>query len=394
MIPKLTQQVQQHFEHAVRDGAIPGVAAIATDAKSAFYEGAFGRRRLDDEAPMTLDTVAWIASMTKAITGAAAMQLVEQGRINLDAPATQHLPMLGNARVLTGFDAQGQPIMRAPSRPITLRHLLTHTAGFGYDTWNEEVPRYMAATGLPSLQTGELRALAAPLLSDPGERWNYSIAIDFAGLMVEAVSGLKLGEYMKRHLFEPLGMHDTAFRLTPALRARMAKIHQRDAQDALAVQPQFEIRQDPQFEAGGGGLYSTASDYAKFVRMILNLGQGENGRVLRPETVELMSRNSMGNLRVTEMRSVNPQRSRSVEFFPGLPKSWGLSFQINEADAPTGRSAGSLSWAGLGNSYFWIDPKKGIGGVYITQILPFADVRSLPLFLEFESAVYQHWQAG
>jgi methyl acetate hydrolase len=384
----MKEAIDALLSRAARTGDVPGVAATVTDRDGTLYEGAFGVRVLGEDAPMTLDTVGWLASMTKAITAAAAMQLVERGALDLGRPASEWLPELGKARVLEGFDADGKPRTRPPKRPITLRHLLTHTAGFGYEIWNEELQRYQKATGLPGTSSCELRSLEAPLLSDPGERWNYGIGIEWTGRLIETVSGRKLGAYFEEHLLGPLGMDSTAFRITPAMRARLAKIHQRDQRGALAPIDREE-RQDPEYERGGGGLYSTVRDYLKFVRMILRRGESDGGRVLAAETVETMARNHMGATRVRPLRTAMPAASNDAEFFPGVPKSWGLSFQINEAPAPTGRPAGTLMWAGLSNAYFWIDPRNGVGGVYLTQILPFCDVKALPLYYDFETAVYR-----
>lgn len=384
------KSVDELLSAAVERGAVPGVLALVSNREGSIYEGSFGRRRLDEPAAMTLDTVCWIASMTKAITAAAAMQLVERGRLSLEAPLADLLPQLGRLGVLTGFDGNGRPQTRPPARPITLRHLLTHTAGFGYEVWNAEIRRYVQATGMPSHTTGLNAALETALLFDPGERWNYGIGIDWVGKAIEAASGQKLGAYLQDHLLGPLGMNDTAFLIRPDMRSRLAKVHKRDENGRLVPLPQFEIVQNPQFEGGGGGLYSTIGDYARFMRMILNRGMVNGEAILRPETVALMSRNAMGDCRVVEMKSISPERSLDIEFFPGVEKSWGLSFQINESAAPTGRPAGSLSWAGLANCYFWIDPVNGIAGAYMTQMLPFADTLSLPLYLDFEAAVYRH----
>jgi methyl acetate hydrolase len=206
--------------------------------------------------------------------------------------------------------------------------------------------------------------------------------------MVESVSGKRLGVYMQENLFGPLGMNSTAFKITPEMRARLAKIHMR-GEDGKFTVTNIEIPQEPEFEMGGGGLYSTAGDYLLFVRMILNRGAGNGNRVLKAETVDLMSRNAMGDTKVRMLKTAMPALTNDAEFFPGMSKDWGLSFMINEERAPTGRSAGSLAWAGLANTYFWIDQRKGVGGVYLTQVLPFADEKSLPLFYAFEKAVYQ-----
>jgi CubicO group peptidase (beta-lactamase class C family) len=373
---------------AVAAGQVPGVAAALTTADGPCYEGAFGVRALGESAPMALDTVMWIASMTKPIIGAAAMQLVEQGRIGLDDPAAKLIPELGTFQVLEGWDANGEPRLRPPKTEITLRRLLTHTAGFTYDTWNADMARFYKLRSLPRAGSGREIALRIPLSFDPGERWEYGINIDWAGRMIEAASGLRLGEYLKRNLTGPLGMNSTGFRITPDMRARKAKVHQRGADGSLAT-IEHEVPQDPEFEPGGGGLYSTAADYAKFIRMILNGGRGNGQQVLKPETVAQMSKNSMGDLRVRMLPSFSPALSRDAEFFPGVPKTWGLSFMINEARAPTGRSPGSLSWAGLPNCYFWIDPAKRIGGVCMMQVLPFVDEKCLNLFSSFESRAYR-----
>ena len=384
----LKESADALLREAVDHGDVPGVVALATTANGTIYEGDFGVRALGGGAAMTPDTVVWIASMTKALTGTAAMQLVERGKLDLDGAAARWLPALGAVQVLDGFDAAGKPRLRPPKRPITLRHLLTHTAGFAYEIWSPDIIRYQEATGTPGIITCENAALGTPLLFDPGERWMYGINIDWIGKIVEAVGGKQLGAYLKENIFDPLGMSSTAFKITPAMRARLAKIHQRGEDGAL--QPlDLELPQEPEFEMGGGGLYSTAGDYAKFVRMILNRGTGERGRVLKPETVDLMSRNAMGDKRVVQLASVIPALSNDAEFFPGSSKSWGLSFMINDDTAPTGRSAGSLAWAGLANTFYWIDQTKGVGGVYLTQILPFADVKSAPLYLAFETAVYR-----
>jgi CubicO group peptidase (beta-lactamase class C family) len=382
-------KIDAALQRAVMAGDVPGVVAMATDREGVIYEGAFGKRVLGQPAAMTADTVVWIASMTKAITATAAMQLVERAKLDLDAPAAKVVPALGEVRVLEGISSDGQPRLRPPKRPITLRHLLTHTAGFGYDIWSTELCSYQAATGTPGIITCENAALGTPLLFDPGDRWFYGINIDWAGKMVEAASGKKLGAYLQENVFAPLGMTSTAFKITPEMRARLAKIHQRGEDDAFTPQMELEIPQEPEFEMGGGGLYSTAGDYLRFIRMILNRGKGGGSvELLRPETVDLMTRNSMGDNRVCLLKTAMPPLSNDAEFFPGLPKSWGLSFQINEERAPTGRPAGGLMWAGLANSYFWIDPSTGTGGVYLTQVLPFADKKALPLYYEFESAFY------
>jgi CubicO group peptidase (beta-lactamase class C family) len=247
------RSIDAAFTQAVETKAMPGIVAMVANDKGVIYEGAFGKRDLSTNTPMTRDSVVWIASMTKAITAAAAMQLVEQGKLSLDQPASATVPELASAKVLEGFDAGGKPILRPPKRPITLRHLLTHTAGFSYEIWSPDIARYQAATGTPGITTCENAALTTPLLFDPGDRWDYGINIDWVGKIVEVVSGQKLGDYLQHNFFAPLGMHSTSFKLSPAQRARLASMHMREPEEALAVLP-FEIPQEPQFQMGGGDI--------------------------------------------------------------------------------------------------------------------------------------------
>jgi CubicO group peptidase (beta-lactamase class C family) len=376
------------FSQAVESNAVPGIVAVAATDKDILYEGAFGKRELGQDARMTPDTVVWIASMTKAITATAAMQLVERGKLSLERPASEVVPELAAARVLEGFDPAGRPRLRAPARPITLRHLLTHTAGFSYEIWNPAIARYQTATGTPGITTCTNAALTTPLMFDPGDRWEYGISIDWAGKMVEAASGQKLDRYFQENIFGPLGMMDTSFKLSPSQRARLASVHQRGENGALTP-IQFEIPQQPEFLMGGGGLYGTARDYLAFAQMIMQGGHVKGGPVLRPETVALMAQNHIGALEVGKFRTAIPALSNDIELFPGVSMKWGLSFLINTAQLPTGRSAGSLAWAGLANTYFWIDRTTRVCGVFLSQVFPFYDHTAIDLLGRFETEVYR-----
>jgi len=386
----LQDDVQAILDRGVNDGDVVGAVAQVVTADGVLAAGAAGERSADADAgagPMTLDTVCWIASMTKAITGTAAMQLVENGQLHLDAPASDVVPGLADVGVLEGFDDDGQPQVRPARTAITLRHLLTHTAGFGYEFWTEELLRYQQATGTPSITTCELASLTAPALFDPGERWWYGTNIDFAGRMVEEVSGQRLGDYLGEHILGPLGMDSTAFPISDDMAARLAAMHAR-LPDGSLVAIEFGLPPDPEFQMGGGGLYGTVQDYCRFVQMILGRGSRNGARILRPETVDQMTANSMGDIRVVALPAVLPELTNEAEFFPGTEKSWGLTFQINEEPLPTGRPAGGLMWAGLANSFFWIDMANDVGGAYISQQLPFADARSYQLYEDIETATY------
>jgi CubicO group peptidase (beta-lactamase class C family) len=376
------------FSQAVESKKVPGIVAVAATDKGRIYEGAFGTREIGANAPMTLDTVVWIASMTKAITATAAMQLVERGKLSLDRPAHDVVPELAKARVLEGFDGAGQPKLRAPKGPITLKQLLTHTAGFSYEIWRPEIAQYQQVTNTPGITTCTNAALTTPLLADPGERWDYGINIDWAGKMVEAVSGQKLDTYFQQNIFGPLGMTDTSFKLSPSQRARLSRVHARDEKGALGA-IEFGLPEEPEFLMGGGGLYGTAGDYLTFTQMIVQGGTLKGAQVLRRETVDLMSQNHIGNLEIGPMKTAAPPLSNDVELFPGISKKWGLSFLINTQALPTGRSAGSLAWAGLANTYFWIDRTKRVSGVFLSQLLPFYDATVIDLLTRFETEVYR-----
>jgi methyl acetate hydrolase len=369
---------------------VPGVVAVATDRNANTYEGAFGVRQAGAHAPMTTDSVFAIFSTTKAITGTACLQLVEDGKLELDAPAKTYAPEIGKVQVLDGFDDAGKPKLRAPKRDITTRMLLLHTAGFGYDFFNENYNQLAQNHGQPSVITASHASIRTPLLFDPGEKWEYGSNIDWAGQVVEGITGKRLGEVMKERIFKPLGMEDTAFSMNESMRKRMVTMHQRDEKGILTPLPDFTLPSDPEVHMGGHGLYSTVLDYAKFIRMWLNDGQGPGGRVIKKETVEMAAKNSLpGDMKIKGLPGVIPSLSNYAEFFPGMPKSWALTFMINDHEAPTGRPAGALAWAGLANLYFWIDRKNGVGGFWATQILPFADPASVGGYIDFETAVYR-----
>ena len=380
-------QIDQLLRQKSEAKEIPGVVAMAATGKEVIYQGAYGKRDLSKDDAMTVDSVFWIASMTKAITSAAGMQLVEQGKLSLDAPIGKLLPDLAAPQVLEGFDAKGEPKLRPAKKPITLRHLMTHTAGFAYDMWNGDMVKYLEKTGTPGVISCTNAALKTPIVNEPGTRWEYGTNIDFVGKAVEAASGQKLDAYLRDHLFAPLGMADTGFKIGEAQRKRLVGMHQRNEDGSLATIP-FELEQNPEFHMGGGGLYGTAGDYIKFTQMILNKGRGNGNQVLKAETVATMGQNHIGELNMTKMTSAVAFATNDVDLYPDMAKKWGLSFLINTAKTPEGRSPGSLAWAGLANTYYWIDPSRDIAGVILMQVLPFADNKCLETFAGFERGVY------
>ncbi|MFK7858244.1 MAG: serine hydrolase domain-containing protein [Granulosicoccus sp.] len=384
----MTTQFDSVLKSGIDSGAAPGAVAIVVNRDGVVWQGAAGERVKDSGIEMTTDTVGAIFSMTKAVTGVAAMQLVEQGRLSLDDPASKICSWLGEAVVLEGFNDNGEPVTRKPKSPITLRHLLTHTSGLTYEIWNENEVRWREYANAPSLFSLQNESLKIPLAFDPGTRWEYGTGIDWAGKMVEAVSGMSLGEYFAAFLTGPLAMNDTAFVHTASMLERTSGMHARTP-DGTLVSMDLPPVENPEFEMGGGGLHGTMGDYGRFIRMILNDGELDGQRVLKADTVHDMCRNHIGDLRVTMLKTVAPPFSNDAEFFPGQEKSWGLTFQINETATNTGRPAGTLMWAGLANSFYWIDRQNGLGGAYLSQILPFGDEKSLGLFYDIEKTAYQ-----
>lgn len=383
----MSTALDQHLSKAVANGAVPGVVALAADANGIIYSGAFGQRGPSDASPMALDTVFRIASMTKAITSAAAMKLVEEGRIALDQPMKEIAAEIGKAQVLTGFDASGKPQTRAPKRDISLRHLLTHTSGYSYDLFNLKVGQYMQYHQLPSITTCKFDSLKAPLVFDPGERWEYGIGIDWVGRIVEIVSGMTLADYLDTHFFKPLKMKDTSFVLRPDMQSRLVQAAARTADGGLST-IDFEFQSDGDFHMGGGGLYSTAQDYLRFTRMILGGGSLDGAQVLKPATVKLMGENAIGEMVVPPFVSDNPAMALSADLFPGQIARWGLSFVINTEDIPGCRAANSLAWAGVHNTYYWIDPTNQLTAVLMMQLLPANDPKVLGTLVGYEQALY------
>jgi CubicO group peptidase (beta-lactamase class C family) len=372
---------------AIAEGQIPGVVAMAANADELLYAVAIGDRGVPGKGPLAVDDVFYIASMTKAVTCFAGVQMIEQGKLGLDMRAADLLPELREVKVLTGFDAAGQPRFREPRSEVQVRHLFTHTSGLSTDVWNENIKRYSADFNVPSMATCKNAALDVPLVFDPGERWEYSVAIDFIGKIVETLSGHRLEDYFRKFIFEPLGMNWTSFILRPEQRERLVPVWSKaDGGDWKRVA--FEISQEPEFYMGGAGLCGTAGDYIRFLRMLLNRGSLDGNRVARPDTVALYLDNHLGDLTVAALPTAMPFLSVDVEFLPGNPKKWSLGAMINSRDVPGGRRAGAQFWAGLASTYFWLDPESDLAGLTMLSYFPFADPAGVAIFDAFERDVY------
>lgn len=382
-----TANIDGVLEVAVAGGRIPGVIAMVADSDGVVYQGVVGKRSTSTGDDMTMDTIVRIASMTKAITSVAVMQLVEQGKFELDTPAADFLSFIGDAEVLDGFDADEKPILRAPSTPVTVRHLLSHTSGYVYEIWNEKAAKYVEQGRVESMMTGGDGFYAAPLMSDPGSKWEYGISTDILGRLVEGITGQTLDDYFKENIFAPLGMSDTHFNVPDSKVSRMAPLFSRSPDGELTESP---VSNTPTSNfSGGGGLSSTANDYIRFMRALLNGGELDGVRILNAESIELMAQNHIGKLEAANsMPSSVPTLSNDVNLFPHSVDKFGLGFLINTEPVPGGRPAGSLMWAGIYNTYFWIDRENDLCAVLMTQILPFYDDDVIQLLEQFETAVY------
>jgi methyl acetate hydrolase len=360
---------------------VPAVVAAVANAKTTTYAGAFGTRDSASGKPVQVDSIFAVASMTKAVTSAAAMQLVEQGKLSLDDPIGKHLPEFSKLQVLDGVDASsGRPKLRLATKTVTLRHLLTHTSGFVYDIWNQDLARFYASN--------PQRPAVPPLAFEPGDRWEYGTSIDWIGRIVETVSGLTLEAYFQKFILQPLGMKDTSYVLSAAAFERKVSTWHRQPDGKLKEDP-YVMPQPARIFNGGGGLYSTAPDYVRFMQMFLNKGVSASGdRILQARSVAAMSANQVGNLAAGRLQSNRADVSSAVDFHPGATDKFTLGFLMNPQAYSKGRSAGSLAWAGIQNTFYWIDPKKSLCAVVMMQFYPFCDKEAMGLLREFEQAVY------
>lgn len=387
---KSSSAIDQVLREAVEEKKLPGIVAMVAVGDQITYQGASGKRDSIKNIPMTMDSIFHIASMTKPVTSVGVMQLVESGRVKLDEPASTYLPELSRVQVLEEFDAStGKAKLRPPKTPPTVRQLLTHTSGFVYEFFDAKLHAYAASGAVPPIRQGDDAFLKAPLMFDPGTQWEYGINTDWLGKLIEKVSGQTLEAYFQQHIFQPLGMTDTFFNVPPEKQARVVALHQRQ-QDGSFVEPPPQPFQPVRFFSGGGGLYSTASDYLKFERMVLGGGKLGNKRILRSETVDEMSRNQIGDLTLVQLKSSVPQLAKDPIRIPGSLDKFGLGFGINAKPVEGGRSAGSLAWAGIFNTFFWIDPPRKTCAVVLMQVLPFSDDAAISAVEQFERAVYAH----
>jgi len=373
--------IDQELRAAIERHDVPGVVAMAATKNRILYQGAFGMADVATARRMSTDVIFRLMSMTKVVTSVAAMQLVERGRLGLDDPVEIYLPSFARLWVFDSFESEsGDYRLRRATARVTLRHLLTHTSGLGY-AFTSPILRDFKPKNSDQNPVG-------PLLFEPGERWHYGTSTDWVGRLVESVSGLSLDEYFRREILEPLGMTDTFFIVPAYKQPRLATLHRRGSDGRLAEQPRQAPRPVTEFN-GGGGLYSTAGDYLRLVQMFLNGGRANGARILSSDSVAAMGQNQIGALGVGAMKTALPETSNDFSFIADGRDKWGLGFLIAGAPQSGRRSAGSLSWGGLNNTYFWIDQERGVGGVIMMQLLPFADAKALGVCEAFERGVYR-----
>jgi len=372
---------EKALEAAVASGRIAGAVAAVADRDGVTYTRQAGVRQVGEAAAMTQDTLFWLASMTKAVVSVAALREVEAGRLSLDGDLSGLLPEFSDLKVLEGFGEDGAPRLRPARRAPTLRDLLTHTSGFGYGFLSPDLTRWHQATGAPDPNGGTRAAHVLPLLHDPGEAWTYGIGIDWAGLAVEAASGQRLDAYLDEHILGPLRMSDTGF--APVDPSRRATAHLR-VEGTLFPAPTPPGGTEAEVLSGGGGLHGTAPDYIRFLRMLLNGGELDGARVLRPETVRSLSEVQTGALRAGAFKTANGALSTDFDLYPDMHTGHGLATLVTPEATKEGRSPGALAWAGLFNTYYWADPEAGRAGVLMTQLMPFGDPDVLALLRALE----------
>ena len=384
-VPRIdTAKLDDILRSSLQKRGIPAATAIVANADRVTYSGVFGKRDSASSVNTAVDTIFRIASMTKAITTTAALQLVEQGKVTLDEPVSKHLPELAKVDVLEGFDNSGKPILRPAKTPIALRHLLTHTSGCAYANWNPTLTQYIKVSG----STPRAVAPLNPLMFEPGTRWHYGPSVDWAGKLVEKISGLTLEQYFQSNILQPLAMKSTSFLVAPENYDRVVSVYRRLPDGKLTEDPRPPTQPPPPTEYnGGGGLFSTAADYIRFTQMILRKGRGANKEeILRPKTVELMSANQIGSIPIQRLKSTDLSLTADLDLGPGNKYTYG--FLLNTMTSPEGRPAGTLMWAGVENTFYWIDPHRSLCAVIMMQFLPFLDPQGAGVLGDFTKAVY------
>ncbi|MGC0364633.1 methyl acetate hydrolase [Rhodococcus sp. 27YEA15] len=381
---ELAADLDRALQDATADGAVAGATLAVADLSGELYSGAAGKKSLAHDAPALPDSTFWIASFTKLFTAIAALQLVEQDVLSLDDLASRYVPAIGDLEVVErngdGFT------LRDPATQVTVRQLLNHTAGGSYSFFNALNRDYSAAENIPGILALSNDTLFAPLVHDPGTDFEYGANIDLLGRVLEEAAGTPLAELYRTGIIEPLGLTDTSATPSAAQRDRALRFHGR-GEDGKLAPLDLEIPTDGDFYPGGHALFSTASDYLKVLRALLGKGELNGVRILSEESVAAGLSNQLGDIRWHPITSADPTLTLDVDPLAGHEGTWGYFGLINLTDGPNERSVGSSFWAGLANSYWWLDVERGLAGVVATQTLPFADPHVLALQGAAEAAL-------
>ena len=381
---------QAVLDTAVDRGDLSVAMGMVGDSSGVVMMHASGHSDASANEPVAPDAIFAIASMTKLVTTIAALQLVEDAKLDLDVPIDAYLPQLAALSVLQGFDDDGAPMFVDAHRAPTARELITHTSGFVYSIWNEDALT-LESKGLSSGVGSGSKMLNAPLAFQPGTAWEYGIGIDWLGVLIEKISGERLETYFQEYIFGPLGMTDTTFELQQEKLSRALVMMMRvngELVESGVMQPEATDPGSMEFYGGGGGLFSTLKDYGLLLTMLLNDGRHGDATLLCKETVDSMFENHIGALEITPVEAQMAPLSNNLDMGFGSPAKWGLGFLLHMQGTENGRSPESASWAGLFNSYFWIDREKDLFGVFATQVLPFMDRESVAALTAFERAIY------
>jgi methyl acetate hydrolase len=373
------------LRNAVDSGAVPHAVAIAADRNGVIYEGAAGSMAAGGDDPVSPDTHFRVMSMTKIVTTVAALQQMEKGTLDLDAPVDTYRPEFAEVQVLEGFDGD-TPRLRPPASRATVKQLITHTAGLSYWFWNEALARWESVTGTPNVLSGSNVIFTAPMVADPGTTYEYGINTDWLGKVVEAAAGVTLDVAIKDGIIDPLGMVETSFAPTDKQRANLAALHVK-GEDGRWADVGEVLPASPEYYAGGHGLYSTPRDYMTFQQALLHGGTFEGTTILQQSTVDAAFTNQIGDLDFpAAIETADP--ASTCGFYAGPGYKWGYGLLLNTADVPGMRRAGSGAWAGLMNTHFWVDRTAGVTGAIYSQFLPFVPEEALAVYADFERALY------